>query len=248
MNEDFPGLVICASGILIVFSDELLYNARIHPEQYSNTLSDDQITQLHKSLHYVCDLAVETLADSSKFPKEWLFKHRWQKGKKDATMKLADGTKFVYLTVGGRTSAVVPSVQKKTGPVAKDVDEDRVEASGMKGGTKRKATTKDEPESDAELADTKPVPKKGGSRKAAATQEDKTKEKLNGASHEEERRPNDNKPLSKKIKNDPKPETNGTVTKPDKTKKTKSAATKVESEGRRRSGRVSGKESSYAED
>ena len=104
-------------------SDEVLYNARIHPEQYSNTLSAAQVKQLHKSIQYVCGLAVDSLADSSKFPEEWLFKHRWGKGKKDSVAKLPNGAKLVYLTVGGRTSCVVPSVQKKTGPVAKDVDD-----------------------------------------------------------------------------------------------------------------------------
>ena len=104
-------------------SDEVLYNARIHPEQYSNTLSEAQVKQLHKSIQYVCGFAVDSLADSSKFPEEWLFKHRWGKGKKDSVAKLPNGDRLVYLTVGGRTSCVVPSVQKKTGPVAKDVDD-----------------------------------------------------------------------------------------------------------------------------
>lgn len=47
-------------------------------------------------------------------------KHRWDKGKKNANV-LPNGEKIIHLKVGGRTSAVVPSVQKKTGPVAGDV-------------------------------------------------------------------------------------------------------------------------------
>ncbi|MCJ1478987.1 hypothetical protein MMC13_007671 [Lambiella insularis] len=101
--------------------DEIMYDAKIHPEQYSNTLSKAQIAQLHKSIHYVCSLAVETKADSSQFPEEWLFKHRWGKGKKDSKNQLPNGAKISFVTVGGRTSAVVPSVQKKTGKVAGDV-------------------------------------------------------------------------------------------------------------------------------
>jgi formamidopyrimidine-DNA glycosylase len=50
-----------------------------------------------------------------------LMKHRWNKGKKDSNV-LPNGEKIIHLKVGGRTSAVVPSVQKKTGPVAGDVD------------------------------------------------------------------------------------------------------------------------------
>lgn len=104
-------------------SDEILYNAKIHPEQYSNTLSDTQIKQLHSSINYVCSTSVELLADSDQFPKDWLFKHRWGKGKRNQAMALPNGNKIVFLTVGGRTSAVVPAVQKKTGPVAKELND-----------------------------------------------------------------------------------------------------------------------------
>ena len=283
-------------------SDEVLYNAHIHPEQYSNTLSDAQIAQLHKSLHYVCGLAVETLADSSKFPKEWLFKHRWQKGKKDATMTLEDGTKFVYLTVGGRTSAVVPSVQKKTGPVAKDVDEDGEEAGTKKGGKKRKLASKDEQEDEESAEEKKPAAKKGKAKKTAAKEEDEPDEKpategkkpaakkgkAKTMAAKEEHEP-DEKPAAKKgkakksaakeedepdenptngilsdeeggegegkselpvrkKKSQAAPKTNGDVAKTPKSKKVKASAVKDESAGRRRSGRVSGKEVSYAED
>jgi len=69
------------------FSDEILYNAKIHPEQYSNTLSAAQVKQLHKSIQYICNFAVDHLSDSSTFPEEWLFKHRWGKGKKDSLTK-----------------------------------------------------------------------------------------------------------------------------------------------------------------
>ncbi len=116
------------SGVVItdVIRDEIMYHARIHPEQYSNTLTDAQLRQLHTSLLYVCSTAVDLLADSTKFPENWLFKHRWGKGKKDQKKELPNGDKIVYITVGGRTSAVVPSVQKKTGPVAGDVKSEEV--------------------------------------------------------------------------------------------------------------------------
>ncbi|KAF4540412.1 Formamidopyrimidine-DNA glycosylase [Lasiodiplodia theobromae] len=107
------------SGVGNWVGDEVLYQAKIHPEQYSNTFSDTQIKQLHDALIYVCGLACETLADSDKFPEDWLMKHRWGKGKKDAN-KLPNGASITFLKVGGRTSAVVPSVQKKTGAVAGD--------------------------------------------------------------------------------------------------------------------------------
>jgi len=65
------------SGVGNWVGDEVLYNAKIHPEQYSNTLSNEQVKQLHTSLQYVCDLACGVLADSTQFPQDWLFKHRY---------------------------------------------------------------------------------------------------------------------------------------------------------------------------
>lgn len=65
------------SGVGNWVGDEVLYNAKIHPEQYSNTLSDEQVKQLHDSLTYVCNLACGVLADSAQFPEDWLFKHRY---------------------------------------------------------------------------------------------------------------------------------------------------------------------------
>lgn len=135
------------SGIGNWVGDEIMYHAKMHPEQYSNTLSDVQIKELHKSTHYVCSTAVNLLADSEKFPSNWLFKHRWGKGKKDSPKQLPNGEKITFLTVGGRTSAIVPSAQSKTGPVTKDISEaaDGVEEidgpskmSGAKTSKKRK--------------------------------------------------------------------------------------------------------------
>ena len=126
-----------------VDSDEVLFQARIHPEQYTHTLSDQQLTQLHKSLLTVCAVAVETLADQERFPKDWLMKYRWGKGK-DGN-QLPTGEKIIFLTVGGRTSAVVPSLQKKTGAVSRDVaaDESDPDEAGSdpaeKGATRSKS-------------------------------------------------------------------------------------------------------------
>lgn len=142
------------SGIGNWVGDEIMYNAKMHPEQYANTLSDEQIQQLHTSIHYICKTAVDLIADSDKFPEDWLFKHRWGKGKKGVSNTMPSGEKILFLTVGGRTSAVVPSVQKKTGPVAKEM----IDATGASDnekpkktkGKKRKAET-DEDEEEEEV-------------------------------------------------------------------------------------------------
>ena len=130
------------SGIGNWVGDEVMYDAKMHPEQYSDSLSDQQLKQLHKSIHYVCGTAVDLLADSERFPDTWLFKHRWGKGKKEAANTMPNGEKIVFLTVGGRTSAVVPSVQKKTGPVAKEMEEAESGGEGSPARMKKTASKK----------------------------------------------------------------------------------------------------------
>jgi formamidopyrimidine-DNA glycosylase len=174
-----------------------MYQARLHPEQYSNTFSDEQVKRLHDAIMYVCDTAVGTLAESDKFPKDWLMKYRWDKGKKSGS-QLPNGAKITFLTVGGRTSAIVPSVQKKTAAVAGDVsDGTGDEGSGeeeqvkSKRGGKRKA--KDVEEDTASEAEAKPG--RGRGKKTHATEKNqdvetsaKTKRgrRTNGADIKEE--------------------------------------------------------------
>jgi formamidopyrimidine-DNA glycosylase len=142
-------------------SDEVMYQAKLHPEQYSNTFNDEQIKRLHEAIMYVCDTAVEANGDSDGFPKTWLMKFRWGKGKKDAS-KLPTGEKITFLKVGGRTSAIVPSVQKKTAAVAGDVaeeggeDEDAEEDTKPKKGSKRKAKAVEEDEQSEEKPSARP--------------------------------------------------------------------------------------------
>ncbi|TGJ78678.1 hypothetical protein E0Z10_g10082 [Xylaria hypoxylon] len=123
------------SGIGNWVGDEIMYQAELHPEQYSDDFSDSEIAKLYKAICYVCDLAVEKLGDSDQFPEDWLFNHRWGKGKKDAAKTLPNGEKIIFVTVGGRTSCVVPSRQKKTGLVAAGIKEEEPES---KTKTKRK--------------------------------------------------------------------------------------------------------------
>ncbi len=146
-----------------------MYHAKLHPEQYCDTFSADEVKHLHASIRYVCQTAVNHLADSTKFPDEWLFKHRWGKGKKDAATTLPNGAKITFLTVGGRTSCVVPSVQKKTGAVAGDIKEkgDDVDNVDAKKGAivkrtskKRKGTTEKDDDEDEDIDELDPPAKK----------------------------------------------------------------------------------------
>ncbi|KAG5991537.1 hypothetical protein E4U54_003866 [Claviceps lovelessii] len=105
------------SGIGNWVADETLYQAKLHPEQYSDTFSDVEIQRLYEAIRYVCQTAVDKLGNSDEFPPHWLFDHRWGKGGKGAPSQLPNGEKISFITVGGRTSCFAPGVQKKTGQV-----------------------------------------------------------------------------------------------------------------------------------
>ncbi|BFG24720.1 hypothetical protein CerSpe_109930 [Prunus speciosa] len=101
------------SGIGNWVADEVLYQARIHPEQSAASLSKENYGNLHKSIKEVIEYAVQVDADSIQFPREWLFHFRW--GKKPGKV---NGRKIDFITVGSRTTAYVPELQKLSGQQA----------------------------------------------------------------------------------------------------------------------------------
>jgi len=85
------------------------------------------IVQLHFQVSEVCRVAVEVNADDSRFPDNWLFKHRWNKGKKiEHTLTLPSGepATIKWLKVGGRTSAYVSELQRLNQSTRTTKDED----------------------------------------------------------------------------------------------------------------------------
>lgn len=104
--------------------DEILFQATIHPAQRASTLSTAQMEALYKQITEVVNTAVAVNADHKLFPKHWLFKYRWGKGRRNepATFTLPDGSlaTVIHQTVGGRTTAIVETVQKLLGEVASD--------------------------------------------------------------------------------------------------------------------------------
>ncbi|KAI8610247.1 DNA glycosylase/AP lyase [Chytriomyces sp. MP71] len=104
-----------SAGIGNWVADEVLYRARVHPSQYTNTLLPGEIKALHEAIVDIIATACasDVNADSDKFPKSWLFHYRWFKGKRSATKPaMPDGNEIEFLTLGGRTSAIIPAVQK----------------------------------------------------------------------------------------------------------------------------------------
>ncbi|EMD91536.1 hypothetical protein COCC4DRAFT_30449 [Bipolaris maydis ATCC 48331] len=241
------------SGIGNWVGDEIMYQAKLHPEQYSNTFSDEQVKRLHDAMMYVCDTAVQANGDSDSFPQDWLMKHRWGKGKKEAS-KLPTGEKITFLKVGGRTSAIVPSVQKKTAAVAGDVS-DNAEAEDSEANTKPKKSNKRKAQAvkkeDEEVEEKTPAKTKGelkNVKKVKEETEDASKEdapaKLNRAS----------KKVKEQVEEEMEAETGGDIEEQQPAKKRKTTAngtakknkapakegkTSDDTTGRRRSGRLS---------
>jgi formamidopyrimidine-DNA glycosylase len=99
-----------SAGVGNWVADEVLFQSRIHPEQPANSLTQEQVKELHKHVQEVCRLASAVNADSTLMPDSWLFHHRWGKGA--AVKAKIKGHTIDHITVGGRTSAYVPALQK----------------------------------------------------------------------------------------------------------------------------------------
>ena len=96
------------AGVGNWIADEVLYQARIDPRRPASSLTAIEIGRLRARLRAVVRRAVEVDADAERFPRSWLFHHRWGRAKGART---ATGEPIAHLTVGGRTTAWVPSRQ-----------------------------------------------------------------------------------------------------------------------------------------
>lgn len=93
------------------------------------SLSAEEADDLFEKICSICDTAVECEADSDRFPRDWLFHRRWEKSKKKNDRKAVKGISKAaaketvsFLTVGGRTTAVVSATWRKRGHVGEGRD------------------------------------------------------------------------------------------------------------------------------
>ncbi|KAF4372315.1 hypothetical protein F8388_026988 [Cannabis sativa] len=134
------------SGIGNWIADEVLYQARIHPEQPAATLSRECCATLNKCIKEVIEKAVEVGADSSQFPSNWIFHSR----EKKPGEAFIDGNQIEFILSGGRTTAFVPELQKEVGNhAAKKVSKQRKQSTRAKETEMGNADNNvDEPEAD----------------------------------------------------------------------------------------------------
>mmetsp|Transcript_12405 Transcript_12405/g.29536 ORF Transcript_12405/g.29536 Transcript_12405/m.29536 type:complete len:388 (+) Transcript_12405:1679-2842(+) len=149
----------CVSGVGNWVADEVLYQIQMHPDQTYLTM--EEATSLLDTLLTILQIAVKALKEGKDFPKEWLFHYRWNKKK---TTKDQKGQTVTYLTSGGRTSAVVASIQKKK-------SRKRAEGAKLKQGKETETSSNESSVKKEDIAKekgsntkaNKPSTKKGGS-------------------------------------------------------------------------------------
>ncbi len=96
------------SGIGNIYSDEILFHARIHPRQKIHKISDKEIHRLYKKMRYVLEMAIERHADVSAFPDSWLLPYRSE----GASCPRCDG-ELQKIKLSGRGTWLCPECQEK---------------------------------------------------------------------------------------------------------------------------------------
>ncbi len=98
-----------AAGVGNWVADEVLFQAGVAPQRRGCDLRPEEVRRLRTRLRTIVVKAVAVDADSSRFPKSWLFHHRWGKNHEAET---ARGEPIAFDTIAGRTTAWVPGVQR----------------------------------------------------------------------------------------------------------------------------------------
>lgn len=98
------------AGVGNWIADEVLYQARLSPHRTARSLTRAEVTRLRAKLLRILRDAVDVGGDNERYPRAWLFHHRWSKRQKSP--KTGRAEPIVHHTIGGRTTAWVPTVQK----------------------------------------------------------------------------------------------------------------------------------------
>jgi len=94
------------AGIGNIYSDEILFHARLDPRMRASTVTDREVSRLHHQLHRVLERAIEAHAQPEAMPAGWLL-HAREDG---APCPRGHGTVRPY-SVAGRTGYWCPECQ-----------------------------------------------------------------------------------------------------------------------------------------
>ena len=99
------------SGVGNWVADEVLYQSSLHPNQ--NLCTKVEILLLKEKILDVLSTANDCLKVGTDFPSTWLFHLRWSKAiSKNQTIKDCRNRPVTFIQSGGRSTAIVPSIQK----------------------------------------------------------------------------------------------------------------------------------------
>lgn len=98
--------IFCGIGNWL--ADDILLEARIHPEMQTKLLTRNQFNRLRLAIFEIINSAVQYKAKCSSFPSHWLFHFRWKKLPGPSL-----GYRIHYLNISGRTTAFIPQLQGK---------------------------------------------------------------------------------------------------------------------------------------
>jgi formamidopyrimidine-DNA glycosylase len=96
------------AGIGNIYSDEILFQAGIHPSQPVNKLEDTDLKQLFKAMRLVLEAAIQAHADPDQLPDNFLLPYRQKGGSCPKCHKPLESIKS-----GGRTTWFCPHCQKR---------------------------------------------------------------------------------------------------------------------------------------
>lgn len=97
-----------SAGVGNWIADEILYQAKIAPGRRACELTEAEARRIRGKMKSIIEKAVSVDADKSRFPKTWLFHHRWGRNAEARTSK---GERIIHEYHGGRSTAWVPRVQ-----------------------------------------------------------------------------------------------------------------------------------------
>lgn len=95
------------AGVGNVYSDETLFQARVHPNTPVKSLDDKTVRELHRAMIRVLKAAIEAEADPTKMPKSFLLPHR-----KSGEHCPRCGTGLEKIKAAGRSAWLCPHCQR----------------------------------------------------------------------------------------------------------------------------------------
>ncbi|HML04327.1 MAG TPA: Fpg/Nei family DNA glycosylase, partial [Methanobacterium sp.] len=96
------------TGVGNIYSDEILYQARVHPKTPFNALNDAKITEIFNIMKEVLNTSLNRQLNGQNLPNSYIIPHRIRNGKCPDS-----DTKLETIKIAGRTSYYCPECQKE---------------------------------------------------------------------------------------------------------------------------------------